>query len=101
MNRVLTALLSALFVFNAAAQSDDMPREQKAEKSAVQCRRKVTMRYLLCTPKDYDADKKKKWPLMVFLHGAGERGTNLAKVAVHGPPKMVGNRADFPFVLIS
>src|SRR5262249_36621201 len=31
----------------------------------------------------------KKWPLMLFLHGAGERGTDIAKVAVHGPPKLV------------
>jgi predicted peptidase len=38
---------------------------------------------------------------MLFLHGAGERGTNLAKVAVHGPPKLVRQREDFPFILVS
>ena len=28
------------------------------------------------------------WPVMMFLHGAGERGDDLAKVKVHGPPKL-------------
>lgn len=101
MSRALTTLLVALFVLNAAAQSEDMPRNQTAEKADVKFMKQVTMRYLLFTPQDYDADKKKKWPLMIFLHGAGERGTNLAKVAVHGPPKIVAARADFPFVVIS
>jgi predicted peptidase len=91
----------ALFVLNAAAQSEDMPRNQKAEKSDVTFKKQVAMRYLVFTPQGYDQDTKKKWPLMLFLHGAGERGTNLAKVAVHGPPKIVTNRPDFPFVLIS
>ena len=101
MKRALTSLLMALFVLNAAAQSEDMPRNQKAESADLTYTKKVTLRYLLFTPQGYDQDKKKKWPLMVFLHGAGERGTNLAKVAVHGPPKIVTNRPDFPFVLIS
>jgi len=47
----------------------------------------VTAEYLIYLPKDYDARSKTRWPLMLFLHGAGERGTNLMKVAVHGPPK--------------
>ena len=41
------------------------------------------------------------WPLMVFLHGAGERGSDLKKVKVHGPPKIVENKKDFPFILVS
>jgi predicted peptidase len=57
--------------------------------------------YLLFLPKDYDAKVEKRWPLMLFLHGAGERGTNLWKVAVHGPPKLVATQPDFPFILVS
>lgn len=101
MTRAITALLMALFVWNGAAQTEDMPRNQKAEKADLKFSKQVTMRYLLFTPRDYDQDKNKKWPLMIFLHGAGERGTNLSKVAVHGPPKIVANRADFPFIVIS
>ena len=48
---------------------------------------KVSMKYLLYLPKDYD--QKQSWPLMLFLHGAGERGDNLDVVKMHGPPKLI------------
>ena len=61
----------------------------------------VAVRYLLFVPKDYKP-KGKKWPLMLFLHGRGECSTdNLDFVKMHGPPKIVETKPDFPFVLIS
>lgn len=38
--------------------------------------------YRLLRPKDYDAGKK--YPLVIFLHGAGERGSDNEKQLVHG-----------------
>jgi predicted peptidase len=38
---------------------------------------------------------------MLFLHGAGERGEDLEKVKVHGPPKLIEQGKDFPFIVIS
>ena len=38
---------------------------------------------------------------MLFLHGAGERGANLSLVTRHGPPKIVKDKPDFPFILVS
>lgn len=43
----------------------------------------------------------RKWPLMIFLHGSGERGDDIAKVKVHGPPKHADLDPSFPFILIS
>jgi predicted peptidase len=43
----------------------------------------------------------KRWPLLLFLHGAGERGTDLALVAKHGPPKLVAQKKEFPFLIVS
>ncbi len=40
-------------------------------------------------------------PLLIFLHGSGERGADIEKVKVHGPPKLVLSRPDFPFVTVS
>jgi predicted peptidase len=39
--------------------------------------------------------------LILFLHGAGERGTNVWKVAAHGPPKRVAEHPEFPFIVVS
>lgn len=41
------------------------------------------------------------WPLMIFLHGSGECGRELARVAVNGPPKYAAAGRDFPFVLVA
>jgi predicted peptidase len=61
----------------------------------------VALDYLLFLPEGYNADASKKWPLILFLHGAGERGSNLAKVKVHGPPKIVEKKKDFQFIVVS
>lgn len=41
------------------------------------------------------------WPLVVFLHGSGERGSDLDRVKVHGPPRDAAAGRSFPFVLCS
>jgi predicted peptidase len=56
--------------------------------------------YLMFLPEGYSKNKP-GWPLILFLHGAGERGSNLDKVKVHGPPKIVEKRKDFPFIVVS
>lgn len=45
--------------------------------------------YLLALPKGYDAQHEKRWPLILFLHGSGERGDDVWSVARHGPPKLL------------
>jgi predicted peptidase len=57
--------------------------------------------YLLFLPKDYDNSPGKRWPLILFLHGSGERGTNVWRTAIHGPTKYIANHPDFPFIFIS
>jgi len=60
---------------------------------------KVTLSYLLYLPKDYA--EKDAWPLLLFLHGAGERGDNLDRVKIHGPPKLIAGGKEFPFIVVS
>ena len=57
--------------------------------------------YLLFLPKDYSAKDSKRWPLMLFLHGAGERGTDVQRVVIHGPPMLVKQGREFPFILVA
>lgn len=61
----------------------------------------VALGYLVALPDGYADDDRQSWPLMLFLHGAGERGDSLALVAVHGPPKLVAQGERFPFILVA
>jgi predicted peptidase len=60
---------------------------------------KVTMKYLLYLPKNYE--QKPSWPLMLFLHGGGEGGDDLELVKKHGPPKLIEAGQQFPFIVVS
>lgn len=60
----------------------------------------LSCQYLLFLPPGY-GEKQQSWPLIMFLHGAGERGSDLEKVKVHGPPKIVEDKKDFPFIVVS
>lgn len=51
--------------------------------------RTVTYAYLQWLPAAYDPAADRRWPLLVFLHGAGERGTDVQLVTKHGPPKLL------------
>ncbi len=59
----------------------------------------VDRKYLLFLPDGYN--EKKSWPLIMFLHGAGERGDDLGLVKKHGPPKIVEEKKDFSFIVVS
>ena len=58
------------------------------------------LNYLLYLPKEYD-NSKSSFPLVLFLHGKGERGDSLDLVKRHGPPMLVEKGKDFPFILVS
>ena len=75
--------------------------DQTAETFEKEVTKTIALDYLLSLPESYDADSAKNWPLVVFLHGAGERGDDLEKVSIHGPPKRVREGAEFPFILAS
>ena len=62
---------------------------------------KVHYPYLLSLPDGYAADTGKRWPLIVFLHGAGERGDNLDLLKKHGPPKLIAAGQKFQAVVVS
>ena len=60
----------------------------------------LSCNYLLFLPRDY-GKKQQKWPLILFLHGAGERGNDLSKVKIYGPPKFAEENKDFPFIVVA
>ena len=93
-------IFSADFCTTAMAKEKLIPGTQVAREVKVKSSGKeVTLRFWQFVPKGYNG--KKNFPLMLFLHGAGERGDKLEVVKKWGPPQLVGKRKDFPFVLIS
>lgn len=73
------------------------PGKQQGESVEI----KIQVHYLLHLPQSYGVDKTKKWPVIVFLHGSGERGSELNLVKFHGPPKLVEKDPEFPFIVVS
>lgn len=95
MTRTLITFLSLMAIASATAIADDPTQTSERLDAEV----KVEMDYLLGLPKDYD--KQDSWPLILFLHGAGERGDDLELVKMHGPPKLIGEGKDLPFIVVS
>ena len=98
---LVASSLLASFAARVSRADEPKPGQQQAEKLKKQIVREVTLDYLLFLPQDYGKEPDKKWPLMLFLHGAGERGSDVNKVKIHGPPKIVETRKDFPFIVAS
>jgi len=89
--RVILALLAfAAGNISPAADSQTVATFQKTVTKT------ITYQYLLSLPTGYDAAADKKWPVILFLHGSGERGADPWKVAAHGPPKLIRGLAPTP-----
>jgi predicted esterase len=88
MNRFLLSFLLLILFFDLKAQ-------QKAEQY------NITVNYLLYLPQEYGKDTSKLWPVMIFLHGSGQSGTDIQKVKTHGPPKLIEQGKQYPFIVVS
>lgn len=58
----------------------------------------LSRRYLLYVP---PADLQRPLPLVLSLHGAGERGDDINLVRVHGIPRRLAAGAGLPFVVVA
>jgi predicted peptidase len=72
----------------------------KPEKFSGEISLDVGYDYLAYLPDGYD-DTSKNFPLLIFLHGSGERGNDLEKVKIHGVPKHIEKGEKFPFIVIA
>jgi predicted peptidase len=61
----------------------------------------VGYRYLTWLPNEYAEQTSLRWPLLLFLHGGGERGDDLKKLLGHGPPRMLEGGLRLPFIVIA
>ena len=71
------AIVTLLFSIVSLAQRDEIG----SIKTEIVQKRELT--FALHIPKN----TKEKKPLIIFLHGSGEKGTDIGKVKAHGPFK--------------
>jgi predicted peptidase len=57
------------------------------------------IRYCLYLPKDYGSNSN--WPLLLNLHGSGDRGSDLSIVRKHGLPAMIDKGKKLPMIVVS
>lgn len=77
------------------------PGRQVAQSRPLATTVRTTLDYWLYLPTGYDDAPPRRWPLLFFLHGSGERGSDLQRVKVNGPPKFIESRPDLPLILVS
>jgi hypothetical protein len=55
--------------------------------------------YMIYLPEGYENDPEKDWPLMLFLHGSGDRGNNILLIAKASPFMMIREKGQLPFII--
>lgn len=91
MKKKITLMLLGLLLLNST-----MALAQQSHEKLI-----VETNYLLYLPDEYSKDTSAKFPLILFLHGSGERGTDVEKVKANGLPKLIAEGKKFPFIVVS
>lgn len=56
--------------------------------------------HIVHVPAGYEKDPQKKWPLLLFLHGSGERGYSINRIK-SSPLAVLSGRSDFPCIVVA
>jgi predicted esterase len=97
MSRIVFLGLWAVCFPSLALAAD---RQQPATFVQTVCQ-DVTLRHLVYLPQGYDDDPARAWPLILFLHGSGERGDELDRVKTNGLPKELAAGREVPAIVLS
>lgn len=90
-----------LLVLSAVGcQTPTEPGRQTAQAFSTRITKQVTLNYLLYLPPDYK-ESRQKWPTILYLHNAGDRGDDIEFVKRNGPPRLIAAGREFPFIVIS
>ncbi len=89
-----TIILFLLSIQSCSAQSQLIADEK--ETVSVE-----NLQYYLYFPKEYEEAENDKFPLLLFLHGGGEAGGTLEDLKTNGPPKLLAEGKEFPFLILA
>ncbi len=107
-NTLIFSDSTGMFTGVAKTQFEFLDRWQVASESDLSFYQKAeytdstgSLPYRILYPENYD--RTKKYPLVLFLHGAGERGNDNEKQLVHGASLFLENenRKDYPCIVVA
>jgi predicted peptidase len=95
-NIIILVSLMIVLSFTSKAQFNMI---KSAVNKTVPLTVELNYRYLLTIPEEKNGTDR--FPLIVFLHGSGERGLNPDAVMVHGPWDFMEQQPGFPFMVLA
>lgn len=96
---LMSAMMVAVCLLQAQSARSADPAPGKQVEQSFKSSDAADVPYLLYLPEDYQAGKES--PIMLFLHGRGESDGPLSVVAKWGPPLLVAEGQQLPYILIS
>ena len=96
-NRILNISLIFLVILFSVPFST-MAQEKEIFKKEQFIQEGDTLNYRILFPRDFSEDKK--YPVVLFLHGAGERGNDNEAQLTHGSKLFFEKREEFPAIVI-
>lgn len=94
MHKVFPLFFLCFLLFGCGAQSQLI--EASEETVTIE-----TLRYYLYFPEDYQSKPNQNFGLLLFLHGGGESGDSLKTIKSNGPPKLIAEGKQFPFMILA
>jgi predicted peptidase len=102
MKSPILLLIAAVSLFPSMKSKAESPKPTlTTEKMSQRVTQEIAMQYLCYLPNGYPGTNRQRWPLLLFLHGAGERGSDIQLTSVHGPLKQVKLGQEFPFIIVA
>ena len=87
--------LSLAFIFLFSMMAIQLGRGQQLEKTSL-----VKTEYLINLPVNYDKNRSKKWPLMIYLHG-GLQSPTIDGLKQDFLPYQMNHGMELPFIVVS
>lgn len=99
----LRHLLTVVFALAVQGMVSQLPAQEGYESRMFRTQDDKSLPYCLLTPANFRPDADQKYPLVIFLHGAGERGTDNRAQLVHCTGKFLEPdvRKEFPCFVIA
>lgn len=87
-----------LFLVPGSCSAQTVSRLIEAEEETVTIEK---LHYYLYFPETYATEENQLFPLLLFLHGGGESGQKLSTLKTNGPPKLIAEGKQFPFIILA